>query len=149
MKEKIALVCALSVFFSGCSAKKEYSTLSLSEYGIENTDITVYQITYEEFSEMNEKKELDGAVLILREDCEYCHIMLSDLTEGLKGKDRKRSLYALESNGLSTEEKTELVDEYDVAGVPTILIYENGKLNAVDIGGLSEDQMKELIGHLT
>lgn len=117
----------------------------MKEFGLEEIPIEIKQLSYDELSKSN---NLNGIVLIVRSDCQYCHDMLDifkkEIFLNYSANDIK-DIYLLDSGRMDVDEKESLTKSYYITSVPTIAIFEKGHLIVTEIGIIPNERMKQII----
>lgn len=143
---KIKFYFLLFLVFCILSSCERYDSKILEKYGAEKDSLNVAEIEYKDFKGKNFNNSI---VLVLREDCEYCHKLVSDLfSEELTLTNNSNPIYVLESSKMSLTEKEDILDKYSVSVVPTILIFEKNKLKSLEVGTLSKEQKEKIINFI-
>ncbi len=98
----------------------------------------VIQITEEEF---NEKKNEKGKVLIdcFATWCGPCK-MLSPIIDEIAKETEDCKFYKID-----TDTADNILEEYEIESIPTLLLFENGKLIKTEVGLKSKDEIKNMI----
>lgn len=142
--KKILLILLVTILAS-CSKQVNNDKEFLKEFGLEEVPVEIKQLSYEELSKSD---NLDGIVLIVRNDCQYCHDMLNIFKEEISlnyGINDLNDIYLLDSGKMDIEEKESLTKNYFITSVPTIAIFQNGHLTVTEIGIIPNERMKQII----
>ena len=98
----------------------------------------VKEITEKEFKDVISK---DKKILIdcYASWCDPCK-MLYPLIDEVASKNTNIDFYKLD-----IDEADQIAIEYNIMSIPTLLLFNNGKLEKTSIGLISEDELEELI----
>ncbi len=151
MIKKIIFILILLVTLSSCSSNNvtTESTLSLSEYGIDNSNLKISKISYDDFKDLNNDKVLNGLVFVIRKTCDYCPLTMQKFADVLGDREPTKDLYAVDSDEMTIEEKEDMIDKYGITSVPTLVIFKNGELKSIEVGNISQETMDEIIDFIT
>lgn len=145
MKKFLLLFLILLV---SCSASNQNDE-TLRKFDLEDIKIEIEVLSYDEMSSNN---KLNGMVLVVRDDCEYCHEMLEVFKEEIKLIEDSAdfsNIYLIDSGDMTVEEKTSFIKKYSITSVPTIAIFKDGEPKLLEIGIPPNERMLELIKQLT
>lgn len=150
--KKILCFLLLVVALTGCTFNESDNKMNDNEYfstmfNIDDIDINLYGISYEEMDSMINDQQFTGMVLVIREDCEYCHELFSLITEKSNeiAKNSEISLYIIESNKMESDVKFEFANQFGVTSVPTMLYFESGTIKITEIGVPTDERLDELM----
>lgn len=144
IQRSILLSILFVITFNSAACKKtygkkiNYNTLS-EKYSLEptsNNEKDYYEINASELWEMNRQQQLDAPVLIVREDCGYCHEYMQVFDLHLKD-DQK--VYLIDSNKMSLEDKMKFSNDYLINSVPTLIIPKDFKIYNIEVGMLNDE----------
>ena len=125
MQKKFVILIFLLLFLSSCATKKVVDESFYKRYGLNESRITLYSLSYNELN--NAKKEkIDGIVLVLKDTCDYCNEFMKSFVSLVEDIENCETIYVLESNILSSDEKNQLYENYFLSSVPSILKFEKG-----------------------
>lgn len=79
----------------------------------------------------------DGLVLFTRVDCEFCVDTFSQLSTFSKSDFPVESIFVLQTEDLTDDEKNKIFDTYKVDAVPSFIYLKGGKRVYTRIGALS------------
>lgn len=100
-----------------------------------------------QFTDQNFQKEVEeakGLVLVdfFAEWCGPCKLMgpvIEELIEEYKNKE------GVKIGKLNVDENRSMAEKYNIMGIPTLIIFKNGKIVAQEVGYHIKDKIQELI----
>ena len=146
MKKTVMItIIIISMFLFSCSVDTKSPTyLGLGDYGINDPNFSIEKISYDEFIELDENEKIDGLVFVVRSTCDYCPYALQDFANSVKDITIAKDLYAIDSDDMTDDQKIDMVEKYGITSVPTIAVYNSGKLNSLEIGNIDEAAMEKI-----
>lgn len=112
-------------------------------YQITNPATTIKIINFDEFKKIKESSP-DYIIALSRPTCEYCQTTIPRLIRALD-ENNISELFFLNTDKLTSSEKSALVSEYHVEGVPTIYFKSGSGSESMIVGEGTEDELRENI----
>lgn len=136
----------MMILLTSCGSAANLKTVDnefYERYDIAKSNLKIYELTYDELYDSTIKRELDGIIFVLREDCEYCKDFM-DVFNKTSIQDSK-NIYVLETTELTLEQKENLYEDFSLTSVPSTLSFESGKFNAIEVGIPTENELKQTL----
>lgn len=145
IKFKILLSLLIqAIFLVGCVKNK--SAYIEDNYN-SKVDYRYELIDYNSFKD----KISDGdtfLAIFTRNDCEYCLTFINNFSDFMNENYKNYIVYFIDSSSMSVEDKEDILINFDISTVPSIVSVKGGKIINLEIGEPSKNRLNEIISEL-
>ena len=118
-----------------------------NSYCSEN-EIDFVKLSYQDFASNNKNEELDGLVIVFRDDCKHCDTMFDKLKNNFGCIEIDKKFYIIDGAIMSMEEKEDFFNLYGISSVPSLMLYDDGELKSIEIGVMPDDEIVNLVAFM-
>ena len=130
----IGILCALTCFY--------YFSQTSSEEPEEAADVGIVKVTDENFSEEVLESDKPFVLEFTSNSCPPCVAMLTTLIDIAKNNEDIK----IGTIDMDDSANDEIITEYEISATPTLIIFEDGKVNDTLVGAVNEDQIMDALG---
>lgn len=137
----ILLYIILVIILTGCGENN--LTYIEDNYNIK-TNYEYEMLDYSSFKNKVNNEETFLAIFT-RNDCEYCVSFVKNFSEFMDSEYKNYVVYFIDSNLMTPEDKEDILVNFDISTVPSIVSVKGGRIINLEMGEPSMDRLNEII----